>query len=401
VSVAPRSIAELETTIKNQIGAALSQTIPLFPKAFTNIAAKVFAAVYVVLYKYQAFGILQIFVRHASAEATAFNGKTVVPLFEWGQWLGVGLPLEGQRAEHTVSLGVITPSGTLAQGTVFLRKSTGVLYESLGAVPITGSSITVTVRAFSDQADGRGYGSLGNLVAGDELELANPPAAVRSRAYVIARTVDGADPEDIESSYRQRVWLAIARPRQGGAESDYYSWGRSVPGIVGVWPYEGSTPNRLNVYVEATPESSGSPDGVPTDAQRGAVWNAIQFDEEGLRRRRPAGMLIDVLPITRKALDVRVSGLVAPDVPATRAAVTAAVDQYLRQRRPWISGLDLLPVRNQATVAGIGGVVASTVYANKGTFVRVQLFDGPSERHVYTLEPGQLAKLGAMTWVSI
>lgn len=399
MTVEARSISEIETTIKNDVSTRLGQTIPFFPKAFTNVLAKVFAAVFVVLHKYVAFGILQIFVRHSSAKATEFNGKMVVPLYEWGQLFGEGLPLPGQRAEHTVNLPVITQVGSLPQGTVFLRKPTGVLYESAAPVALSSSTVVVTVRAYSDQVDRAGYGALGNLVAGDELELANAPAAVSNFATVTARTVDGADPEDIETSYRERVVFAVARPKQGGAESDYYSWVRKVPGILGAWPYRGTTPNRVTVYVLATAESSGSADGVPTGPQLTAVADAIQFDDEGLRKRRPVGALVTVLPITRKGLAVRVIGLAVPDLSTTQAAIEAACDQYLRQRRPWIGGLDLLPARHQASRAGLGGVVQSIVAANKGIFQGVRLFDGLTELDVYTLQPGELCKLASITFV--
>lgn len=398
MTVEARSISQIESTIKADIGARLGQAVPLLPKAFTNVIAKVFAAIFVVLYKYLSFGILQIFVRHASAAPTGLNGKMVIPLYEWGQLLGEGLPLGGQRAEHTTSLAVLTTGGTLPQGTVFLRKVTGVLYESTAPVALSSSSVVVTVRAYSDQVDRAGFGSLGNLVAGDELELANAPAAVSSRATVIGRTVDGADPEDVETSYRDRVVFAIARPKQGGAESDYLSWARQVPGILGAWPYRGTTPNRVTIYVLATAESSGSADGVPTGPQLTAVANSIQFDGEGLRKRRPMSSLVTVLGITRHGLTVRVAGLDAPDMPATQTAIQAACDQYLRQRRPWISGLDVLPVRHQASRAGLGGVVQSVVAANKGTFQSIRLFDGPTELDVYTLAPGELCKLTAITW---
>lgn len=400
MSFNPPSVAQTDQTIRDQLSAQLGDTIPILPKAFNNVIAAVFAAVAITIYKYAGFILLQFFVRHASARPTEIAGKTVVPLFEWGLQYGEGLPLEGQRAEHTVSLRVLTTGGSLPAGQQFLHKSTGVLHESTADVSLSSATVSIPIRAYHDPEGRGGVGSIGNLSAGAELELANSPAAVAGRATVIARTVDGADPEDIESSYRPRVWYAVARPPQGGAESDYASWGRSVPGIVGIWPYEGSTPNRITVYVEATPASSGSPDGIPTGPQLAAVEQAIQFDAQGLRKRRPVGALITVLPITRKALDVRVTGLMAPNLVATKAATSSAVDEYLRQRRPWISGLDMLPVRNQATVAGIGGVVAATVYANKGTFTRVQLFETPTERHVYTLQPGELVKLGSITWVS-
>lgn len=400
MTIEAKSVADLETTIRTDIGSRLGQSIPIIPKAFTNIVAAVLAAVFVVLYRYQSFGILQIFVRYASAKPTVLNGKTIIPLVEWGKALGEGEPLGGVRAEHTAQLGVLSPVGTLPQGTVFLRKVNGVLYESVAATPLVGTSVTMTVRAISDQEQKAGYGSHGNLVAGDELELANAPLGVSRVATVTARTVDGVEPEDIEGSYRPRVWFAIARPKQGGAPPDYWSWARRVPGIKGAWPYRGATPNRVVVYVEATAESSGSADGIPTGPQLAAVLQSLQFNEEGLAKRRPLGSLVTVQPIARRGLIVVVRGLVAPNQEATEAAVEAACDQYLRARRPWISGLDILPVRHQASRAGLGGVVQSVVSANKGTFEGIQLFNGVTQLDVYTLPQGELVKLESISFVS-
>src|SRR5690606_4104308 len=198
------SVSETEQTIRHQLSAQLDQTIPLLPKAFNNVIAAVLAALVVVVYKYAGFGLLQFFVRHASARPTEVGGKTIVPLFEWGLQHGEGLPLPGQRAEHTASLRVLTTGGTLPQGQQFLRKSTGVIYESIAPTALSSSTVSISIRAYADPGGLDGVGSLGNLIVGDELELANAPATVASRATVTARTVDGVDPEDIESSYRPR-----------------------------------------------------------------------------------------------------------------------------------------------------------------------------------------------------
>ena len=44
------TIAEISANIISQIEASINQTIPLLPKAFTRVLAKVLGAVFIILY---------------------------------------------------------------------------------------------------------------------------------------------------------------------------------------------------------------------------------------------------------------------------------------------------------------------------------------------------------------
>lgn len=63
----PPTIDEIRDSIVSQIEASIGQTVPLLPKAFIRVLAKVLAAAILVLYKYGGFIFLQIFVSTASA----------------------------------------------------------------------------------------------------------------------------------------------------------------------------------------------------------------------------------------------------------------------------------------------------------------------------------------------
>jgi uncharacterized phage protein gp47/JayE len=187
-----------------------------------------------------------------------------------------------------------------------------------------------------------------------------------------------------------------ARP-QGGAFADYDEWAR-ITGIVGVYPYKSDTPGEVDVYVLATEESSGDPDGVPTGAQLTAVAAAIELDDEGLASQRPVNAAVNVLATTRSGFDVTFTGLDADDVDAAKAAVEEAVDEYLRTLEPFIQGLSVLPRKDRVTQGAVAGVANDAVEAVGGTIANVTLQLSGSTITAYTLGRGELAKLGTPTY---
>ena len=138
---------QIASNIIGQLETAISQTIPLLPKAFSRVLAKVLAAVYVVLYKYAGFSLLQQFVSTAAFDETEVNGEVIRPLVEWGRLCGVGDPLAATQAELQLQVTVLNQVGSLPGGTQLLYAPTGVVYLTTGAVLLNAS--TVTVNAFS------------------------------------------------------------------------------------------------------------------------------------------------------------------------------------------------------------------------------------------------------------
>jgi uncharacterized phage protein gp47/JayE len=385
---------QLSDQIVSEIAASLSQTIPLLPKSFARVIAWVLAGAIVLVYKYAGFIFLQLFVAHASAQETTVNGKKIVPLVEWGILLGVGRPLAAQRAELIVSVPVTNQTGTIQAGQTLLRSETRVLYQVVAEVALDAPTIQLRIKAIGDDQGGDGSGAIGNLVAGDELTFATQPANVGSIATVVSQAVTGVDAEAIEV-YRSRVVRRRQRPPQGGAYADYQAWGESVPGIVHVYPYAGVIPGTVEVYAEASEESSGSPDGFPTSPQLDAIRDAINVNEAGVATRRPVNAAPLVLSITRVPFSLEVSDL-SPDKPESRTAIKDGVDEYLRSREPFIVGLSVLPRDDRVTEAAVSGVVDTIVSALGATVTRVELTPGPA----YTLGHGEKAKLnGDPTYV--
>lgn len=389
--------AQIAANIIVQIEAALSQTIPLLPKAFSRVLARVLAGVFVTLYKYAGFSLLQQFVAYASFEDTVVNGKVIRPLVEWGRLIGVGDPLGAEQAELELSVVVLTQTGNLPGGSQLLHVPTGVVYQTVAAVPLDAATITVTARASSDQAGGDGSGVIGNLAVGQVLQFASPLPNIARSATVTALAVEGAEGE-AEEVYRARVVARFRRRPQGGASADYQQWGTEVEAVRRVFPYTGR-PGEVDVFVEST----AAPDGIPSGALLDDVKASIEFDPDespsptGKANRRPVNAAVNVLAITRTAFDVEVSGLEAVDASAVLAAMQVGVDEFLRAREPYIVGLSVLPRLDRVTQGAVAGVINEIAEANGASVASVVLRRSGAALQQYSLAHGELAKLGTLT----
>lgn len=393
------TIQGLTDNVVSQIEGKISQDVPLLPKAFIRVLAKVLAGVMVILYRYCGWILLQLFVAHASMQETVVLGRRIRPLVEWGRLIGVGDPVPATQAELVIDVAVELQSGDLAGGSQLIFPASGVLYQVISAVPLNAATVQATIRAVSDQDGGDGAGAIGNLEPGDIVQFANPIPNVARNATVVSVTTQGADAET-EEAYRARVIRRFQRRPQGGAYADYQAWGEEVPGILNVYPYTGD-PGEVDVYVEATVESSGDPDGIPTPAQIAAVEASIELDEGGVASRRPANAAVNVLPITRQAFDVVLGGLDASEVdggePAVLEAIEEGVDDWLRAREPFLVGLTPLPRQDRITQGAIAGVVMGIAEAEGATVATVTVKHNSLEITEYQLAHGEKAKLGTLS----
>jgi uncharacterized phage protein gp47/JayE len=388
----------LAENLISQIDASLDHTTPFLPKGFTHVLSKALAGTQVLLHKYAGWMLLQMFVKHASAEETIVLGKKIRPLVELGRQIGVGDPLPATRAQLVITVTVQVQTGSLPAGSQLLFPATGVLYLTTASVLLNAATVQVTIRASSDQQGGGGEGAIGNLQPGAIVQFANPLPNVARNATVTAQSVTGADAEAVPD-YRARVLRRVQAKPQGGAYADYRQWGEEEAGIIHLYPYTSATPGVVDIYAEATVESSGSADGIPTAPQLAAVLALINADEDGLATRRPANAAVNVLPISRVPFDVKVTGLQADDEPAAEDAIEQAVDEYLRSREPFIVGLSVLPRQDRITLAAVSGIVDDVVSALGGSLASVQLIYSGAPIPAYTLAMGQKSKLGTVTFI--
>lgn len=367
MSLTTPTTQELSDNIIAQLEASLNQTIPLLPKSFMRVLAKALSGVFILLYKYGGFILLQMFVASASGKDTTIFGITVNPLTFWGRLIGVGDPVAATNAELLIDITVENQVGLLPSGSQLVNAGNGVTYITIGSILLDAPIVQATIRAVSDQADGGGAGAIGNLDPGAIVSFANPLANVARDTIVDSQIITGADAEDIEV-YRQRVIDRFQKRPQGGAYADYEIWGEEAAGIINVYPYTGD-PGEVNVYSEATIASSGSPDGIPTTAQLEAVLDLINLDDNGLASRRNANAFVNSLAITRTGFDITVAGIAGvADLAQVQSDIIIAVEEYFLSIEPFIVGLSIPPRRDQITRTRLSAIVEDIVTAANGTF---------------------------------
>ena len=386
---------QINDNIIAQLEASLSQTIPLLPKSFLRVLSKSLSGVFILLYKYAGFMFLQQFVRTASIDPTEVNGQIVRPLIEWGRLVGVGDPVAATQAELLVDVTVTNQTGFIPSGSQLIGAGNGVTYITIGSTTLDAPVVQATILAASDQSNGGGAGIIGNLDPGALVSFANPLANIEQSAVVDSQVTTGANAEATEV-YRQRVVDKFQKRPQGGAYSDYEQWGEQVAGVVNVYPYTSEFPGQVAVYVEATPASSGSADGIPTSAQLQAVLDSIELDENGLASRRPAGALVNAFPIDRVEFQVVVDGLDVPEPAAVQALITTALQEYFLSREPYIFGLSVPPRSDRISQGQVAGVVSDIVGASGGVFNTVTVSTGTLPVTIFSLGIGKKAKLGSV-----
>lgn len=383
------------------ISASINQTIPILPKSFVRMLAAVLAAVLVVLYKYAAFIFLQIFVATASFEETTVNGRKINPLVFWGRLIGVGDPDAATKAELLVDITVETQGGTLtASETNVIGSLNGFTYALQADVSLNAPVVQGTFRAAADPVGNGGAGAAGNLSAGDIVTFTKPFGDIASDAIVNARTADGADGESADL-YRERIIERFSGRPQGGAGLDYVIWGREVEGIINIYPYTGD-PGEVDVYAEATPESSGNPDGIPTAGQLTDIEEAIQNDAGGLALNRPIGSFVTVLPISRTGFTVDITDLTGEDLPTLKTNIEEAIEIHLLEREPFIDGVTPLPKKQDITLDNIRGIVNDFAAAANGSFatVVVKFTVSTIAFNIYTLLEGEKSKLTIVNYLT-
>jgi len=388
------TIKEIYENIIAQLEGSLATTIPIFPKSFSRVLAKAVAAIFVIGYKFAGWVCLQLFVKYSSYDPQVVNGKTFIPLVEWGNLIGVGAPKAATRAEAEISVSVQQQIGVLPANSLLIKKDTGVIYSVLAEVPLNSATITATVQAVDDDQGNLGFGDLGNLSPGDVLEFANPLAYVSGTVVVGTILVIAADRET-EAAYRDRVATRFQRRPQGGARIDYQIWGEEVEGIDLVLPYTNDpSDNMMRLFSRSTTE----PDGIPLALQLEEVKQSCLFDEEGFATRAPPGVLVFSNPIFKTEVEVEIQGLGLADGASVTLAslqekIQEALEAHLKTLEPFILGVSTLPPQDRISSAAIGGVIYAVAESNSAFFGAYVVRIGGAVTTTKVLTEGELATL--------
>lgn len=365
---------EIKALIIGDIEAALSQTIPILPKAVLRRLAGALAGAWLILYKYNSDAHRERFVQTASLKYLKLLGELVrVNQQPASGWIG--------ECEITCT----GSSGTIAAGTQFVKSDTGVVYITTAEEFISPGTVTLSIVAGT-------MGDTGNLIVSDVLDIVSPLAGVALQATVSAVTTDGDDAEDIET-YRQRVLNAYQKKPQGGASADYEQWALEAPNVISVYPYSSTTPGIVDIYIEVDNQT----DGIPTAGQLTATEAYINYDPTtGRATRRPVTAELNMQPISRYDFDITINAL-APDTPATRALIDDALDTYMEERAPYIQGLTILR-RDTISQIEIVSLIFSIIQPLGATISSVELYDMTGAIDLYVLTAGEKAKLNSVTY---
>ena len=391
-----RTIAEVNQLIIDQIEAQTSQTIPLLPKSFIRVLAKVLSGVFIILYKVDSWIFLQIFISTASSQEVNIFGKKVRPLVEWGRLVGIGDPDPASQATLEIDLTVISIGSVLSSGTQFVSNLNGLTY-------ITQQSYTLSATPFTVEVISVNSGIQTNLTAGDVLSIANSLGFIADDSVVSALVTPALDAET-DNDYRLRITEHFQLQPQGGALADYRLWAQDAPGVKQTFWYTGDPPCVMG-YIEGDPDTYV--DRIPDAALLLAVGAVINFDPvTGLATRRPVTAIIDpagdktytnILPVVLKAFDIEVTDLNISDIPGITAQINDALTVYFLNRQPFIEGLSLPPNRNVITQANAIGVIDDIVSANNGTFTTAIVNLDGFVTAQYTLGEGEISKLNSLT----
>lgn len=377
-AISDNIIAQMDATF----GTSLS-------KSFVRVLAKALAGVIILLYKYGGFSFLQMFVSTASMSPTVVNGRTIVPLIEWGRLIGAGDPRASEPTQLTVDVSAEVIGATLPAAAQLVFVPTGVIYITTESVVLTSATVSVNVVATAEFS-----GEQGNLGAGSVLSFANPLSGVSRNALVTAQSVTGVDAETPDQ-YRSRVVSRFQLRPQGGAYADYKLWAEETPGVLRAYPYAADFPGQVEVYIESSTEV----DGIPTTAQLEAALNSINYDNStGQATRRPVGALVNTLPIIRVGFSVEIQGLNVQNEPDVRAEILSALTTYFLDRAPFLVGLSIPPRVDRITQTSVNGVIDDIVSLNNGVYTGVILRKGATVTALYSLAKGEKAKLTGVTY---
>lgn len=283
------TMSELVTRIENDITSRLTGNAPLLRRALLKIMARVWAAVFHILY-----GLIQNESRNILV-TTAETDK----LDEHGSERGVtriaASPASGPLL-ITGDNGTVVPLGV-----VFVADS-GLEYRTIETGTISGGVLELDVQCTS-------FGTQGNLPDEAELTIQIPAAGIDDLAETNAAFTNGVD-EETDEAYRARILEHIQNPPAGGSRADFIRWAKSVAGVGDAWcfpNYYGA--GTVGVAIKAT-------DAAPQPS--GALVTQVQtyIDQDTIR---PVTMEVTVSGVVQRAV---VFGLtITPDTAEARAAI--------------------------------------------------------------------------------
>nr|DAT90482.1 MAG TPA: Baseplate J like protein [Caudoviricetes sp.] len=393
-----KTIEEVQQLLIRSFEHEFNTQLRILPKSFIKILCKVFAGVFIIVYKLVGWYFLQMFPETADWKEVTILGVRLRPLVKLGVLFGVGDPLAGVQWRGIITIDVLTQGSVLYSGTQLKSSVTGKLYivEETKTLLQTKENVSIVCTEI---------GTVGNLEKNDTLNFVNPYGFIETEAVVLDVARVGLDNE-LESSYRNRVINRFRLQPQGGALADYRIWASEVPGVLNVYPYnDKEQPGGVLLYVSGI--SDVYVDRVPDKGLLKKVGEACTYDPEtGRATRKPLTAMLDpkndgsysnVKPITVAVFDIVITG-VSGIVPADFAQVVKpALQNYFLDRDLYIRGLS--DDNNRTNVVSKNHVITvinQIAVSIKAIFETAEIRKDGKVAPLYTLDNGELARLGAL-----
>lgn len=271
------------------------------------------------------------------------------------------------RTPASFAAGVVTFTGT--DGTVIpedtrLLRPDGVEFATTGSSTIASGTGTASVQALL-------AGAAGNTDTSVQLSCISPIAGVDATATMTTAADGGTDAES-DDALRERVLIRMRQPPHGGNATDYVAWALAVAGVTRAWVYPGELgPGTVTVRFVRDLDGDGTAI-LPSSPEVATVQAAIDA-------LRPVTADVTVVAPTSSLLNMTLS--ITPDTSATRATVTAELEDLLQRLA---SPGSTIPLSQLEIAVGTAEGVTDFGIASPGADV--------------THTTGQLAILGTLTW---
>ena len=393
-----KTIEEVQQLLIRSFEHEFNTQLRILPKSFIKILCKVFAGIFIIVYKLVGWYFLQMFPETADWKEVTILGVRLRPLVKLGVLFGVGEPLAGVQWRGIITIDVLTQGGVLYSGTQLKSNVTGKLYIVEETKTLLQQKETVSVVCTE-------IGTAGNLEQNDTLNFVNPYGFIKTEAIVSDVARVGLDNE-LESSYRNRVINRFRLQPQGGALADYRIWASEVPGVLNVYPYnDKEQPGGVLLYVSGI--SDVYADRIPDKGLLKKVGEVCTYDPEtGKATRKPLTAMLDpkndgsysnVKPVSVAVFDVVITG-VSGIIPADFAQVVKpALQNYFLERDLYIRGLS--DDNNRTNVVSKNHVITvinQIAVSIKAIFETAEIRKDGKVAPLYTLDNGELARLGAL-----
>ena len=386
-----KTIEQVNNLIISGIEAELNTKFRLLPKSFIRVLAKVLSAVFITLYKQQAWIFLQMFVDTASFDEVEILGRKIRPLVMWGNLVGIGEPEGATQWQGKIKVEVASVNTYLDQGTQFVDPATGLIYITTQTVLLKNPFEEIAVKCAES-------GIAGNVEVDDELNVASPYFNIGKKAVVSEVTVKAVD-EESESSYRYRVKSRWQVQPQGGALYDYRKWASDVSGVLQTYIYkDDDSAAGVLIYVVSDDESR-----IATPGMLKEVGEACSYDPVTGEGRKPVTAVLDpgndgsygnVRACSISSFTVYVDNFEGNEIDSFKSSCKTNFGSYFLEREPFVRGLSVDNKRvDRISAINLTSIANDIAEGVSGYFGKIRLEKNGEIITDYTLGKGELAKL--------